>query len=153
MTTPAWRDDDSLLADLKQALAEAGPITETMRAAGRAAYSWRSVDAELELAALVFDSEVDAGALVRDGTDDVPRSLVFESPEVSLHLELSASALMGQLVPPSGGEVVLRWHDGNEQCLDTDDVGVFSLRPPPARTFRVEASAEGRTIVTEWITP
>ena len=153
MTTPQWRDDDSLLADLRQALAEAGPVTETMREAGRAAYSWRSIDDELELASLVFDSAVDAGPLVRDGAGDHPRSLVFEGPEMSLHLEVSPQALMGQLVPVSPGEVVVRWHDGRQTRLEADDVGMFSLSPAPDGTFRVEARAQGRTIVTEWISP
>lgn len=153
MPTPQWRDDESLLAELRDALAEAGPVTEQMRAAGRAAYSWRSIDAELELASLVFDSQVHAGRLVRDDDGQKPRALVFEGTGMSVQLELSPDGMIGQLVPASTGDVVVRWHDGGAEQLEADEVGIFSLSPPPTRPFRVEARAEGRGIVTGWISP
>lgn len=62
-------------------------------------------------------------------------------------------ALMGQLVPVGPGEVVVWSHDGPQTRLEVDDVGMFSLSPAPDGTFRVEARAQGRTIMTEWVSP
>ncbi len=58
-----WSDDDQLLEVLRDALTTAREVPPGLVAAGKAAYSWRTIDAEL--AALTYDSawegeEVDA---------------------------------------------------------------------------------------------
>jgi hypothetical protein len=152
MTTTPWGDDEALLAELREAVAEAGEVTDDMRSAALAAYSWRTIDAELELASLVFDSDVDEGALVRSGSSDRPRTLLFERAGIGIYLELTRDALIGQLTPPSGGDVVVQGMD-EETRLSADGAGMFSLRPGPLRLFRVLTSLDGHRMATDWIMP
>jgi hypothetical protein len=153
VSTPDWHDDEALLADLRQALDAAGPITPAMREGGIAAYAWRSIDVELELAALVFDSAAGTGRLARAQADEGPRSLLFEGAELSVQIELSPAGLMGQLLPPAEGEVILQHSRGHEDRLAADDVGIFSARVAPDQPFRVRATSGGHSVVTDWVTP
>ena len=64
-------DDDALMALLGDAVAESDAVSDRRRAAARAAFTWRSVDEEL--AELLHDSALDAGAAVRSSASG-PRS-------------------------------------------------------------------------------
>jgi hypothetical protein len=97
VTAQGW-DEDDLLEQLRTAVRGAGVPTPTMVAAGEAAFSWRTVDAEL--AALTHDSLVGGSVLVRGG-DAVPRSLVFEGRRLSVELDEAEEGLVGQLRPPA----------------------------------------------------
>jgi len=55
-------DDETLLRDLGDAVADSRAVSETARAAARAAFTWRTIDEEL--LELDHDSE-SAGLLVR----------------------------------------------------------------------------------------
>ena len=57
MTLTDWTDDE-LLAELRAAIAEADLVTDRQREAARAAFTWRTVDAEL--AELLHDSALEA---------------------------------------------------------------------------------------------
>ena len=83
MTSQCWDEDDPLLKQLRAAVRQAGTPTPPMIAAGEAAFSWRTVDAEL--AALTHDSFADESGLVRSSA--APRSLVFEGRELSVELD------------------------------------------------------------------
>ena len=61
-----WSDDD-LMAELAEAVAEEDAVTDRRREAARAAFTWRSVDAELM--ELLHDSALEAGAAVRGAGD------------------------------------------------------------------------------------
>ena len=54
MTSPWWADEDELLGELRLAL---GPVPASFIDAGKMAFTWRSIDAEL--AALTYDSSRD----------------------------------------------------------------------------------------------
>ena len=54
MTSQQWGDDDHLLAALGEAVRAARAVPPEFTAAGQAAFTWRTIDAEL--AALTFDS-------------------------------------------------------------------------------------------------
>ena len=99
-----WDDDDELLAFLDEALRTEGDVPPDFVAAGKAAFTWRSIDAEL--AALVYDSEREP-ALTRTQTADL-RALTFASaglrtlatsmqlrPESALDLAPWAAAMLG----------------------------------------------------------
>lgn len=139
--------DDELLAELAEALRSAGTPTETMRAAADAAYSWRTIDAEL--AALTYDSLEDEAVLVR--TEHSPRSLTFEGAGISVEVEHTAEGLVGQLVPPVRGRVTLWAPSGELDETSTDALGCFSFpgaRRGPVRITCVTPSAQ---LLTEWV--
>jgi hypothetical protein len=139
--------DDELLHELRAALQQAGEPTDTMRAAGEAAFSWRTIDAEI--AALTYDSLEDHAALVRDGGGG--RSLTFEGAGMSVELEQTADGLVGQLVPPTRGRVTLWVPTGELDETSTDALGCFSFsgaRRGPVRLRCVTPSAE---LLTEWV--
>ena len=123
-------DDDALLADLGELLRSRNEPPPELVEAGKALYTWRTVDAEL--AELSFDSLVDAGSTTRAG--DGPRLLVFAAGEHTVDVEVlddpTGRRLIGQLSPPGPAEVRLR--TGAEVADTTaDDLGRFMLALPP----------------------
>lgn len=152
-----WDDDDALLAALGEALRSAGPPTDAAvaAAAGRAAWAWRTVDAELAVAELVLDSAVDDDpALQREAGDDT-RTLVFSrggtSLEVSVRPGPDGPSLVGQLVPPGPGEVEALGPAGVLASARADDVGCFTLAPGAPGPVRLRVAAGGAGLVTEWL--
>src|SRR4051794_26563823 len=124
MTPPEWDEDDRLLEELRRAAARAGKPTPTMITAGYAAYSWATVDAEL--AVLTHDSMAEQPADVRSAPSE-GRALVFEGVQLSVELEQNANGLVGQLVPPSAGQVTLLRPDGEPAHADVDEMGCFTF--------------------------
>lgn len=153
MTTPPRRDDDSLLAELGEALEAAGEVTDEMRRVAVAAYTWRSIDDELALATLVFDSDLDQARLVRDAESQPVRHMFFERGDFAVELEISHDGLLGQLAPPESGEVVVQLRDGQQVLVTADDLGLFSLSPAPTQPFRLRATVAGTRLVTDWVNP
>ena len=130
MTASGWDEDDDLLEQLRAAVRQAGEPTPAMVAAASAALSWASVDAEL--AALTHDSLVEETAGVRGGSSG-PRGLVFEGEQVSVELEQDPDCLIGQLVPPTPGEVALLHPGGNSPVrMSTSGGASGSTAPSPA---------------------
>jgi hypothetical protein len=148
MRAPESDDDDRLLEELRAALREAGPPTPTMLAAGRAAFSWASVDAEL--ATLTHDSSEDELAGVR-GPTEPPRTLVFQAGQVSVEVELTDTGLVGQLVPPASGEVVLCRPDGDLAPVSVDELGCFHVERPPSGLVRLRCRVPAGVLLTDWI--
>jgi hypothetical protein len=148
MTGPGWDDDDRLLEDLRAAVVLAGPPTETMIAAGEAAFSFRTIDAEL--AALTYDSLLDESMLVRS-TGAPPRTLVFEGSGLSVELGLTPDALVGQLVPPVAGEVAIFTLDGEVARTSTDELGCFTLARPDRELARLHCWTTSTALLTDWV--
>ncbi|WP_222263178.1 hypothetical protein [Modestobacter marinus] len=147
MTAPGWDDDERLLDELHAALRAAGPPTPSMVAAGRAAFSWESIDAEL--AALTHDSLRDGLPGVR-GNAAPPRTLVFSGAEVSVELGLTGTGLVGQLVPPTSGEIGL-WSPGGELAAATaDELGCFDVPVPRSGLVRLRCRTSSGELVTDW---
>jgi hypothetical protein len=147
MTAPGWDDDDRLLDELRAALQKAGSPTPTMTAAGHAAYSWGSVDAEL--AALTHDSATDDLAAVR-GPSASPRALVFTGAQVSVEVEWTETSLAGQLVPPTSGEVTLWGPDGQLAAASADELGCFDFERPPSGLVRLRCRMPSGLLLTDW---
>lgn len=145
-----WGDDEALLAELGAALRSAGDVPETVLSDGRAAWAWRGVDAELELASLVLDSCFEQTADVRGAGTAAPRLLVFDGGSLSLEVEVAEDVLIGQLLPPASGEVALVAADGSERAVRTDDVGCFTL-PLPSGPVRLRARTPDTALLTEWL--
>ncbi|MGY1638707.1 hypothetical protein ACI78V_18835 [Geodermatophilus sp. SYSU D00742] len=147
MTTPGPDEDDRLLDLLGQAVRSVGPITPAMLAAGEAAWSWRTVDAEL--AALTHDSRAGDAALVRSAAA-VPRTLVFEGGQLAVELSVTEEGLVGQLVPPAEGEVTLLSRDGVLDHTTVDEVGCFTFEQPAGGEVQLRCGTSSGVLRTEW---
>src|SRR6476469_9444212 len=105
--------DDRLVEVLRRALAEADEVPTEVVAAARAAWTWRTIDAEL--AALVHDSTLDDQELagVRAATG---RALSFTVGEHFLELEVAEDgdrrSIVGQVMPAHEPGLVLEGADG-----------------------------------------
>lgn len=149
MTAEWWTDDDALAELLRSALE---PVPESFVIAGKAAFAWRNVDAEL--AALTYDSAQDAFAGA--GTRAQPaalRSLTFEARSLTIELEIIDDVLHGQLVPPAAGAVEVLHPDGRAQSVEINELGYFTVSPVPSGRFRLHCRpADGDPVLTDWIT-
>ena len=140
--------DDDLLGELRAAVRGAGTPTPAMAEAARAAFSWRTVDAEL--AALVSDSLVDEPAGVR-GASAGPRDLVFEGRELSVELARDEDCLVGQLVPAGPGQVSLLGPDGEVDRTVADEFGRFRFERSVSGPTRLRCATASGVVVTEWV--
>jgi hypothetical protein len=154
MERQTWSDEE-LLAARRDALASVGPtpddvrLTEQVKASGKAAWTWRTIDAEL--ATLVFDSLLEESALVRGDDSTAARLLVFEGAgESSVEFEVGDRGLVGQLLPPAPGTVRLLNADAPEVETPTDEVGCFELPLPPG-PFRLICRTSESEFSTEWV--
>jgi hypothetical protein len=148
-----WEDDNELLALLEEALDAEGDVPPDFIAAGKAAFAWRTIDAEL--AALIYDSSADAGrepALTRNQTTADLRALTFASANVTFELELTDAGLIGQLVPPSVAEIDVQTAAGVTSTVTTDELGCFTIRVIPQEPFRLRCRASDTDVLTTWIT-
>ena len=121
-------DDDELLARLAEAQQAAESVPREFIEAGKAAYAWRTIDAEL--AELVYDSameEVQLAGQIRAEQAHL-RALTFTTSDLTLEIEVTAEAMLGQLVPPEAGEVEVITRAGKAQQEPIDDVGGFTIR-------------------------
>ncbi len=139
--------DDQILAMLRRALEAADPVPETARRAARAAFTWRSIDAEL--AELVYDSAEEDVAGVR-GTETA-RQVAFRAPGVEVEVMVTHSGgrrIVGQLVPPQSARIELQTPDGN-QITGTDTLGRFSFDDVPSGPARLVVRGDDVVVVTE----
>jgi hypothetical protein len=78
----------------------------------------------------------------------VLRALTFVSGELSIELEVTSDALVGQVVPPVAGEIEL---DGRAERVPVDEIGWFVIRPVPTGLVRLHLrTIDGRSMRTEW---
>jgi hypothetical protein len=153
MASQWWSDDDRLLEVLRDALSTAREIPDEFIEVGKAAYAWRTIDAEL--AALTYDSAWQTEELTLTRTESAAlRTLVFASEALTIELELTPHELLGQLDPPQGGTVRLSAEGENLAASPIDDLGFFVVRPVPRGPFRVICqTTSGVTVLTGWVSP
>lgn len=158
--------DDALLAELGAALAEldvvnADPTAERRRAAARAAFTWRSVDAEL--AELLHDSALDAGAAVRSAEVSAPRALSFGRSGLALEIEVDDDEVLVEVVVEVVSEgaaavagaramVTILRPDGREVVGIVDAAGFARFTGVAPGTVRFIAERAGYSLVTPWVT-
>ncbi len=135
------------MEELRAALRHAGAPTPAMRAAGEAAFSWRTVDAEL--AVLSEESAAAESALVR-GAPAGPRTLEFRGAHLAVEFEETETGLVGQLVPPTEGRITLLGPGGDLGRATADELGCFTLDHPRGDLVRVRCETPDGTLVTEW---
>ena len=148
-------DDEAVFDDLRELFARADPVPERCNEAARAAFTWRTLDAEL--AELMRDSaELDAGALALRSAATGPRLLSFESPRLAIEAEVTITGprerrLVGQLVPPMAATVTVE-QGGVRLSAQADELGRFGfdrLGAGPAR-LRAALPDGGMEIATPW---
>jgi hypothetical protein len=142
-------DDDQLLAELGAAMRGAAQVPPRFVALGKSAFAFRGVSAEI--AALTQDS---VGTLAGTRSESAAlRSLTFVASELTIELEVTADALLGQVVPPRAGEIELVGPGGVIATTPVDDVGWFAVRPAPTGPVRLQLrTTDGGSIRTEWTT-
>jgi hypothetical protein len=150
-------DDETLLEELRALVGRLDPVPPSVLEGARAAYTWRTIDAEL--IELTRDSATEAPAepaLVRAVTG--PRLLVFESDRISIEVEVSVESdgklrLVGQLVPPARAAIEVEQPDG-KVATESDELGRFMIKglsPGPTRLrCRPFGADGGRSLTTEW---
>ncbi len=150
MTSQQWADD-RLMAALGEAARAARDVPPEFTEAGKAAYTWRTVDAEL--AALTFDSAVEAVAPAVRAEEASPRFLTFAGAELTIELEISPDSIVGQMVPSQPGHVDTCPASGAAATAELDEIGCFIIRPLPPSPFRLHFhTAAGVSVLTTWIT-
>lgn len=143
-------DDNGLLELLGDALRATDPVPAHVLDGARAAFTWRTIDAEL--AELVFDSSRELAGVRAEESN---RQVTFKAPGVEIEvmvIENGTRRLVGQLVPPSTKQIELVGGD-SVYTTETDRLGRFTfdeLAPGPVRL--VVLGEDGAHIVqTEWI--
>lgn len=149
MHSPKWSDDNELMGDLCAALRPA-PVEQRVIDAATAAFAWRTFDAEVELAELLYDSYVGAGALVRGPSSSAPRFLVFGRGQLRVEIELDDDGIEGQFVPPEPGVIRLLTISGCVAETTADRIGCFRF-PTRRGPVRLTCALAGSRFATGWI--
>jgi hypothetical protein len=145
-----WNDDDDLIRDIADAL-RPDPLEQRVVEAARVAYGWWSCDPDLEIAALLYDSYVDGGVVVRARHAGPPRTLLFGCGPLRVEIEVSRAGIDGQLIPPGPGTVRLLTVSGPVAETTADEVGCFTLPSPPTGPMRIECTVSGGRFATKWV--
>lgn len=155
MTPAGWADDDDdLVAEVKEALKGSGQeVPSRMLEAARAAFAWRTVDAELERLQLSSDSFRDDLTLVRGSAGPQPRLLVFEGNGIGVQVEVSSKTVIGQLYPTRSGLISVICASGEISGARTDEMGCFiDNRPKSSGPMRLRCDTEETSFLTDWFT-
>ncbi|MEN3361615.1 MAG: hypothetical protein V7637_5597 [Mycobacteriales bacterium] len=150
MTNRWWSDDEQFLAAVDEALWEAREIPRHFLETWKATFSWQNLDAEL--AALTYDSATDNTLMTATRAERATlRELTFATAHLKIHIQVTAKALQGQIVPPQQTRLELRTADNPTTVVTTDDDGWFTLEPIPIGSFRLHCRTEsGITALTDW---
>src|SRR5579863_2128058 len=132
------------MAALREAMNARQAVPDWFVETGKSAYAWHNIDAELAQLTYDSDSASDSGsdrdrdlvAAVRSETASI-RALTFTSPHLSLELEVTEDALLGQIVPPRAGTLEVQTTAGAIVTTPVDEIGCFSVEPIPASPFRL----------------
>jgi hypothetical protein len=150
VTQPQWDDDQDLLDDLADAVREAASLACPLAEQGKGVYAWRTVDQDLLLASLSFDSSLEHAQQRRSEPDD-GRVLVFTAAPLSLELEVMTDRVVGQIIPPGPGEIRVETTAGATFLIEADDAGFFELPDKPRGPVRLRCDTPLGRLVTDWV--
>lgn len=150
MTKDRFDRAERHLDELSEVSDRLDPVPPAALEAAIAAFSWRTIDAEL--ADLVFDSSAQAGELVGIRSSHANRHLTFEAPHLVVELELDDDAdfpVVGQLVPMGPAEVEV-CYPGGSVSAQADERGRFWVSEVAGRivSLRIRRADTG----VDWIT-
>ena len=146
--------DATTEAELRAIFAHLDPVPPLLDDAARAAFGWRTVDAEIaELLRDSADATDDAALLVRSGGG--PRQLSFESPQLGIEIEVTETGprerrLAGQLLPPADATVTVERPGQEPLSVQADDLGRFVLEGLRAGAVRLHVALRGAQIAIPW---
>ncbi len=144
-----FRDDDAMLAALKEALATAQhPQEKLIVANARDAFTFPTLDEEL--ARLVYDSLLESGQTSATREPSESRLVIFESKALSMEVEIAGDTIFGQIAPAGPRQVSVEAADGTSIQTTTDELGCFSFRLVAPFPLRFRIAEQGSTTVTEW---
>lgn len=150
--SPNLNDDDELLSVLRRAVAARQEVPAAFVAAAQAAFAWHNIDAEL--AQLTYDSvrDADLRAATRAEAASI-RALTFTSGRLTIELEVTADALVGQVVPAQPATITVLPRIGAAVEVEADEIGCFAIEPIPLGQFRLRCeSGDGTETLTGWVT-
>jgi hypothetical protein len=156
VTSVWWSDDDQLLAALDAGLRAARCVPRDFVEAGKAAYAWYEIDAER--AALTYDSEQALAWTRSDPHQPMDpaalRALTYTSAKLTIEIEVTPDALLGQLAPGRPAEIEVQDLGGVVGTVTANEIGCFTIRPVPAGLFRLRCHAGAElSVLTGWIVP
>ncbi|MDH3499420.1 MAG: hypothetical protein OEM97_04810 [Acidimicrobiia bacterium] len=146
--TSHW-SDEQLMAELGATLDELDPVPTAATEFAKAAFTWRTIDAEL--AELVFDSADDQLTGVR--STGGARQMTFRAPGLEIEVVVMAEGarrLVGQLVPPQAAEIELLYQ-GEVRSASSDSLGRFTFLDVPVGPVSIRCMVEGTTVQTDWM--
>ena len=152
--TEGW-DDEEVLAALQQALRAQRDVPPEFIEAGKNAFAWHNIDADL--AQLTYDStaRTEELAATRAQEEAAIRVLTFTSAQAGLQIELEVQedALAGQILPMQSAAIELQTKTGTQQPISADEVGCFWISPIPSEDFRLRCRpvAGNAEVVTVWV--
>jgi hypothetical protein len=149
--TGNWADDDQLIAALATALQDAAAVPRRMIDMGKAAFVWNDQFAEMEFAALAYDSAFDAEPELTRADHATLRSMVFQSSRHRIELDLTGPAIHGQIVPPEPARIEVVGAAGQLGETRADSDGWFVLQPIPEVPFRLLLRVAGGPVLTQAI--
>jgi hypothetical protein len=82
---------------------------------------------------------------------DDARVLIFTSSPLSLELEVMGGHVVGQIVPPGPGEILLETPDGATFQVEADDIGFFDLSGGPRGSVRLRCETPTGRLITDWV--
>ena len=148
--------DATTESELRAIFGHMDPVPQLLQDGARAAFTWRTIDAELaELMRDSAEAEEEAAALVRGGHG--PRQLSFESPKLGIELEVTATGprerrLEGQLLPPADATVTIERPGEDGLSVQSDELGRFVLDGLRAGVLRLHVILRGVQIAIPWTT-
>jgi len=148
--TVAWNDEE-LLGALQEAVRSRQEVPAEFVTVGKNSFAWHNIDAEL--AELTYDSLRDVAEPVGVRTEAASiRALTFTSARLTIEIEVTQDALVGQIVPAQAAVVKVRFRSGGETDISADDIGCFTIQPIPIEQFRLECrTADGIQALTGWV--
>jgi hypothetical protein len=150
VVTDGWNDEE-LLAALQEALRARRDVPPEFVQAGKNAFAWHNIDAEL--AELTYDSTRSAHELaVTRAEPAAVRAMTFTSPRLAIELEVTGDSLLGQVLPAQAATIEVVTGAGVTHVAGADEIGCFSIRPIPRGRFRLRCRAAGLDVLTAWIT-
>ncbi|RYP87207.1 hypothetical protein EKO23_06245 [Nocardioides guangzhouensis] len=148
--TERFEDDEVLALHLAEALRDVRPELDEVSRRAKGAFTWRTIDADLLTAQLMFDStQEDAMAATRSA--DSGRVMVFSVELKSVEIEVLSDRVVGQFLPPSAGEVEVEGADGVVATVLADDLGFFVVEPVPTGVVRLRCTTPTTRLVTDWV--
>jgi len=146
-------DEEELLAALQQVFDSQREPPPGIAEAGKKMFAWHAVGKDL--AQLTYDSARDSDRELATRTEAAEiRALTFCSARLTVELEFTAGAVLGQVIPPQVTTITVQFSNGREMDLAADETGCFSIRPIPSEAFRLRCeTATGPDVLTGWTAP